>query len=375
MTDKHLLLAGGGHAQVEVLRQWAERPLAGWRVTLLTRDAHSPYSGMLPGVAAGLYRPGDALIDIRALAARAGAALLVDSVLGLDPAARLLRRQGGAPIHYDLLSLNTGATPDLGQVAGAAAHAVPLKPIDALLPRLAALEAEARPGQTIAVVGAGAAGTEMALALAARLGPRGVRLTLVAGVAGLLPGLPAGFRRRARAALAEAAIALLEGEEVAEVTEAGLGFRRRAALRADTVLWATGAAPADWLAESGLARDARGFLLVEPTLQAVGQPAIFAAGDVASFRDAALPKAGAVAVRQGAVLARNLRAAAEGRALEAYRPQRDWLILLATGDGRAIGTRNGLTFAGRWVWWWKDRIDRRFMARYRVSAQTRGERG
>jgi selenide,water dikinase len=373
MTEKHLLLAGGGHAQVEVLRQWAERPLAGWRVTLLTREAHSPYSGMLPGVAAGLYRPGDALIDIRALAARAGAALLVDSVLGLDPVARLLRRQAGEPIRYDLLSLNTGARPDLGQVPGAAAHAVPLKPIDALLPRLAALEARACAGQAIAVVGAGAAGTEMALALAARLGPRGVGLTLVAGGAGLLPGLPEGFRRRARAALAEASIALLEGEEVAEVTEAGLRFRRRAALPADTVLWATGAAPAAWLAESGLARDARGFLLVEPTLQAVGQPAIFAAGDVASLRDAALPKAGVVAVRQGAVLARNLRAAAEGRGLEAYRPQRDWLILLATGDGRAIGTRNGLTFGGRWVWWWKDRIDRRFMARYRVSAETRGE--
>ncbi len=375
MTEKHLLLAGGGHAQVEVLRQWAERPLAGWRVTLLTREAQSPYSGMLPGVAAGLYRPGDALIEIRALAVRAGAALLVDSVVGLDPAARLLRRAGGEPIRYDLLSLNTGVTPDVDQVPGAAAHAVPLKPIDALLPRLAALEAEARPSQAIAVVGAGAAGTEMALALAARLGPRGVGLALVAGGAGLLPGLPARFRHRARAALANAGIALLEGEEVAEVTEAGLRFRRRAALPADTVLWATGAAPAAWLAESGLARDARGFLLVEPTLQAVGQPAIFAAGDVASLRDAALPKAGVVAVRQGPVLARNLRAAAEGRGLEAYRPQRDWLILLATGDGRAIGTRNGLTFGGRWVWWWKDRIDRRFMARYRVSAQARGERG
>jgi selenide,water dikinase len=375
MIQKHLLLAGGGHAQVEVLRQWAERPLAGWRVTLLTREAHSPYSGMLPGVASGLYRPRDALIDVRALAARAGADLLVDSVAGLDATARLLRRQGGEPIRYDLLSINTGATPDLGAVPGAVAHAVPLKPIDALLPRLAALEAQARPGHAIAVVGAGAAGTEMALALAARLGPRGVRLTLVAGGAGLLPGLPEGFRRRARAALSAADVALLEGEEVAEVTEAGLRFRRRESLPADTVLWATGAAPAAWLAESGLARDARGFLLVEPTLQAVGQPAIFAAGDVASLRDAALPKAGVVAVRQGLVLARNLRAAAEGRGLEPYRPQPDWLILLATGDGRALGTRNGFTFGGRWVWWWKDRIDRRFMARYRVSAETRGESG
>jgi selenide,water dikinase len=163
MAERHLVLAGGGHAHVEVLRQFARRTLAGWRITLVTREVHSPYSGMLPGVAAGLYRAQQALIDTRALAARAGATLLVDSVDALDPDARLLRRAGGAPIAYDLLSLDTGATPDLSRVPGAARHALPLKPIDALLPRLAALVDAARPGQCLAVVGAGAAGTEMAL--------------------------------------------------------------------------------------------------------------------------------------------------------------------------------------------------------------------
>lgn len=364
MRGGHLLLVGGGHAHVEVLRQLARRPIAGWRVTVLTRELHSPYSGMLPGVAAGLYRPAEALIDMRALASRAGAELVLDSVTGLDPAARLLRRVAGAPLSYDLLSLNTGARPDVSRVPGAAAHAVPLKPIDALLPRLAALEAQARAGQTVAVVGAGAAGTEMALALAHRLGPRGVRLVLVAGAAGLLPALPAGMRRRAAAALAAAGVSLLAGEDVAEVTPAALLFAVGPMVAADIVLWATGAAPAAWLAESGLARDPRGFLLVRPTLQAAGQDAVFVAGDVASLIHAPLPKAGVFAVRQGPVLARNLRAAAEGRALESYRPQRDWLVLLATGDGRAIGTRNGLVFDGRWVWWLKDRIDRGFMARY-----------
>lgn len=364
MTEKHLLLAGGGHAQVEVLRQLSAHPLPGWRVTLLTRERLSPYSGMLPGVAAGLYRPEQALIDIGALAARAGAAVIHDSVTGLDPATQLLRRAGGAPIGFDLLSINTGATPDLARVPGAGAHAVPLKPIDALLPRLEALEERASAGQAIAVVGGGAAGVEMALALAARLGPRGVRLALVAGASGLLPGLPAALVRRARTALGTAGVTLAEGEEVAEVTAEGLRFRNRPALRAKTVLWATGAAPAAWLADSGLARDGRGFLLVGPTLQSVTHPAIFAAGDVASLLPAALPKAGVFAVRQGPVLAHNLRAAAEGRALRRYEPQRAFLMLLATGDGRAIGTRGGWVFGGRWAWWWKDRIDRRFMARY-----------
>ena len=361
---KHLLLAGGGHAHVEVLRQLAQHPIAGWRVTLLTREEHSPYSGMLPGVAAGLYQPGQALIDTRALSSRAGAELVLDSVEALDPAARLLHRAGGPPLAYDLLSIDTGATPDLAGVPGAAAHALPLKPIDALLPRLEDLFAEARSGQVAAVVGAGAAGTEMALALAARLGPRGVRVVLVAGTSGLLPGMPGGMRRRMAAALAARGVELRQGEDVAEVAQGALRFSTGNTLPADAVLWATGAAPAAWLARSGLTRDGRGFLQVEPTLQAVGQPAVFAAGDVASLLPTPLPKAGVFAVRQGPVLARNLRAAAEGRALESYAPQRAWLVLLSLGDGHALGTRNGVVFGGRWVWWWKDWIDRRFMARY-----------
>jgi selenide,water dikinase len=368
MAERNLVLAGGGHAHVEVLRQLAADPIPGWRVTLVTRELHSPYSGMLPGVAAGLYRPDQALIDTRALSDRAGATLVLNRVDGLDPAARLLHRADGAPLPYDLLSIDTGATPDTSRTPGATEHAVPLKPIDGLLARLDTLVAEARGGQTVAVVGGGAAGCEMALAMVARLGPRGVGVALVAGETGLLPRMPPALSRRMARALAARGVTLRSGEDVAEVTAHELRFRRSAPLAADMVLWATGAAAAAWLARSGLQRDARGFLSVEPTLQAVGQPAIFAAGDVASLLPEPLPKAGVFAVRQGPVLARNLRAAAQGTPLERYAPQEDWLVLLSLGDGSALGTRNGLVFGGRWVWWWKDWIDRRFMARYQGGA-------
>lgn len=364
---RHLLLVGGGHAHVEVLRRLARRPMPGWRVTLLTREVLSPYSGMLPGVAAGVYRAEQALIDTRALAARAGAALLLDEAQGLDPAARRLRRAGGAPVGYDLLSIDTGATPDLRGTPGAAEFALPLKPIDALLPRLDALLARARPGLRIAVVGAGAAGVEMACALAARLGGQGVQVVLVAGAAGLLPGRPARLVARVAAEAARLGIVLRVGEPVAEVVRDGLVFPRSPPLATDAVLWATGAAAAPWLAATGLPRDAAGFLRVGATLQVEGHEGIFAVGDVAGFAPRPLPKSGVHAVRQGPVLEANLRAVAEGRAPRAYRPQRDALVLLALGDGRAIGTRNGLVASGRWVWWWKDRIDRAFMRRYQAG--------
>jgi len=365
MSDRrHLLLVGGGHAQVEVLRQWAQAPLKGWHVTLLTREALSPYSGMLPGVIAGLYRAEEAMIDARALATRAGAAVILDSATGIDLAARRLHRAGGPHIEFDLLSIDTGATPDMGRTKGAARHALPLKPIDALLPRLDTLLRAARPGMRVAVVGGGAAGVEIALALRTRLPDAAI--LLVAGAAGLLPGFPAGLRARIIRAMTSRRVTLDTGADVQEVTGSALHFADRKILDVDATIWATGAAAAPWLAETGLARDPAGFLRVDEHLRALGHSHIFAAGDVASWADDPLPKAGVFAVRQGPVLAANLRAAAMGHALTRYRPQTRYLTLLSLGDGHAIGTRNGLVAGGRWVWWLKDRIDRTFMARYKA---------
>jgi pyridine nucleotide-disulfide oxidoreductase family protein len=358
--SKHLLLLGAGHAHVEVLRDFARRPMPGLRITVLSRERFSPYSGMLPGVIAGRYAPADALIDAPALTARAGGVFIHDSAVAIEPALRLVRRADGAAIAYDLLSIDIGATPALG-TEGAAEHAIPVKPIDALLARLGAI-AQAR---SFAVVGGGAAGFEVALALRARHGTAPV--TLVAGLLGLLPGLPEGARRRAAAALARHDIALAEGHPVARVEAGALHFGSRPPIRAEALLWCTGAAAPALLAASGLPCDAEGFLDVQAGLDVPGHPEIFAAGDAAHFLPHHLPKAGVYAVRAGPVLAGNLRRAAAGEDPRPFRPQREALLLLSTADGRAIGTRNGFVVQGGWVWRWKDHIDRAFMRRYSVS--------
>ena len=142
----------------------------------------------------------------------------------------------------------------------------------------------------------------------------------------------------------------------------------------DVVLWATGAEAHDWQRDpsrrGALAVDGEGFVRIDSQLRSVSHPQVFASGDCASWSDHALPKAGVHAVRMGSVLARNLRAALVGPAdagpLEAYRPQRQFLALLATGDGRAIASRGVFGAEGAWAWRWKDRIDRRFLERFRV---------
>ncbi len=364
---RDVVLVGCGHAHVAVLRRFGMRPVPGVRLTLVTPELDVPYSGMLPGVVEGHYRADEAAIDAGPLARFAGARLYATRATGLDPQRRLLRCAGRPDVPYDLLSLDIGAAPALAAVPGAAEHAVPVKPIAGLVPRLEAVLARLHAGEgaRLAVVGGGAGGVELAFALERRLARAagGPGLLLVTGRGGLLPGLPARLRARVRALLAERGVAVEAGPVVA--VEAGwLVLADGTRTRADEALWTTAAGPAPWLRETGLALDDAGFLAVDAALRVGGRGDVFAAGDTAAFGPRAIARSGVHAVRAGPVLAHNLRAALMGEALRPYRPQRHALVLLSTGDRQAIGTRNGVVVRGGWVWRWKDRLDRRFVARF-----------
>ncbi len=370
---RHLLLVGAGHASIAVLRDLARAPHPGLRVTVLTPSERLSYSGMLPGIVAGGIDPAAGRIDIARLAATAGATLCLDRATGLDPVARRVLRAGGAPLGYDLLALDIGAPP----ASPAADGVIPVRPPDALLAHLPALDAAAsRPAPFhLAVVGGGAAGVELAFALAHRLrarraaagaDPATLSLTLLPGPSGLLPGLP---RRAASlvAARLDACRIALGPPARAGIPQAGqIPLDDGTSLAADAVIWAAGAAAPAWLRGSALALDPAGFVAVAPTLRSRSHDTVFAAGDIAGFGALGVPKSGLYAVRQGPVLAENLRRALAGLPLRRFRPQRAALYLLATGPDHAIGTRNGLVVSGAWVRRWKDRIDRRFIASYAV---------
>jgi selenide,water dikinase len=362
--SRELVLAGGGHAHLGVLRDLARRGTPpGLRVTLVAREAEATYSGMLPGLIAGRFTRENCVVDLRRLARAAGARFIAAEVTGLDRAAgEVLLAGGRPPLRYDLLSLNLGGTP--APVEGAGGHVLALRPFDrflagwdALRARIAAAERPFR----IAVVGAGAAGVEVVLALRQRLG-QGAALALVCRGEAPLPRHAPAARRLAMRALSGAGVAWHGGFEVRRVGQDALQDAASRSLACDIAIWATGAAPPPWLATSGLDLCPRGFIAVDAALRSTNDARIFAAGDCATVLPHARERAGVFAVRQGPPLAANLRRVLAGAAPKPFRPQRHHLALIATGAQRAMAVRGGLATEAAWALRLKDRIDRRWIA-------------
>jgi selenide,water dikinase len=366
-----LVLVGGGHAHIQVLRRWAMAPVSGCRLTLMVDRPVAVYSGMVPGFVAGQYARGDLEIDVRPLARRAGARVIVARVTGLDVPGRRVTLEGRPPIAYDTVSFDVGSTVAGLERPGVRAYAIATRPIGEFVRRVDGVvaAAEARAAFRVVVVGAGAGGVELAFALAARLGRDGGRrreVLLLEGGPTVLPGYAPGAARRVAAAATARGIAIRYGADVERVERDVVHLSGGERVPADAVVWVAGAAALPIFAGSGL-ETIDGFAAIGPTLQCVGRDEVFAVGDCAAWAAGpGLAKAGVYAVRQGPVLAHNLMARARGESLRAYRPQRDFLSLLNLGDGRAIGAKWGLAAEGRFLFSVKDWIDRRFVRRFQV---------
>jgi len=341
---KRLLLIGAGHGHLVVLRSLAEKPLYGTRIMLVTPNARQVYSGMLPGILAGLYRRPEAEIDVAALAERSYVELVQGTVERLDAAHKLAFLRGGDKLGYDLASLNAGSL--IERSIPGAEHALAVKPFEEFLARL-------RLAERVAVVGAGAAGAELAMALRYR----GALVTLYSDKPTLAPRVVQQLKKRKVDYRPGMLVTAIEPGPVVIAGSAHQDF--------DLVLLATGAAPLPWLRQSGLATDERGFVLVHGTLQSVSHPEVLALGDCATLRDSPHPRSGVYAVRHGEALIGNLRHLLAGAAPEPYVPQEKALMLLSCGARYAIAERGAWSAQGRWVWWWKNRIDRHWVASFR----------
>ncbi len=411
-----LVLIGGGHSHAIALRMWGMNPLPGVRITLISDVTHTPYSGMLPGHIAGFYNYDQSHIDLRPLANFAGAQFYCDRAVGLDLANNRVICANRPPVAFDILSIDIGSTPATLSVPGAADYAIPAKPVPNLLHHWHQLTEELQVGSTtatekslqIGIVGGGAGGVELALSMSARLNqilrsqnrpnpqnPQNrpncpnFQIHLFQRSPEILPTHITYVRNKLQKILTQRGINLNLSESVIRVeshspadgglpcSPAPLPLRSSApspvtvychsglTVECDRLFWVTEASAPSWLREAGLSTDADGFIKVRNTLQSISHSHIFATGDIATAIDRPRPKAGVFAVRQGKPLYENLRRILQGQPLKPFKPQKNFLTLIGTGEGSAIASRGAFGLGpSPLLWLWKDWIDREFMEKF-----------
>ena len=358
-----LVLVGGGHAHALVLRKWGMNPLPGARLTVINPGPTAPYTGMLPGHVAGHYSRDTLEIDLVRLCRFAGARLILAHATDIDRTARLITVEGQGPIAYDVASIDIGITAEMS-IAGFADHAVGAKPLDIYAQRWrdfvsATTQGTATP--TVAVIGGGVAGCELALAMSHALQQAGVKPAVTVIEAGpQISGVGDTARRKLLSAMSQAGIALRTDARVTQVTASQVMLDRQEPVQAALTVGAAGAFPHGWLARTDLPL-IDGFIETTPDLSIKGDTSVFAVGDCAAMPFAPRPKAGVFAVRAAPVLHHNLRAALTGGARKIFKPQKNYLKLISFGGKSAMAEKFGFAVSGPLLWRWKDRIDRAFM--------------
>ena len=376
---KNVVLVGGGHAHALLLRSWAMKPVAGVRLTVINPAPTAPYTGMLPGFIAGHYSRDELDYDLVRLARFSDARFLLGIVSDIDRDNRTITVEGRPPIPYDICSINIGVTSAIRSLPGFAEHAIAAKPLGLLAARWDRFVDEAKTRATaartsgagtaqpsVAVIGGGVGGCELAMAMAFRLRQDGHEPNIsVIDRSLVLDELDPTARREVRRTMTDLGVVVREHTSVDavgadHVVTSTNGTTQE--LPSDLVIGAAGATPFRWVSELGLATT-DGFIDVGPTLQTITDPNVFAVGDCAHLTWDPRPKAGVFAVREAPYLLNNIQALLQGRKLESYDPQADFLKLISLGRRSAGSYKFGRFNKGPAMWRLKDQIDKRFMTK------------
>ncbi len=387
LAKNQIVLIGIGHTNAHIVRMWKMRPIPNCQLVCISDHPIATYSGMLPGVLSGQYIPAEMEIDLVRLCRSTGCRLVVSEFDAIDRKKKRIRFPDRADLEYDWLSIGIGSQPSFdGVQVRDTASLVTIKPMQTFLERLSSRIVQAGSLNTAKVrcliVGGGLGSIEAALCLANRKSkfndkvlnhqqlPKalnatsGLDITLLTASSQPGKGMTASAIRRIERALAKSEVRLITNERVSAIDAGGVVTESGKKLEAEIVVWATAAIAKSEMERTSLELDNRGFAKTRSTLQSVADDSIFVVGDSGSMVESPTDKAGVFAVRQGPVLWKNLNQIVEGKPLESYVPQQDFMKLINVGDGTAIGQIRGRSFGGRFAWWLKDRIDRKFMAMY-----------
>ena len=367
--NKHLVLVGGGHAHMTVLKHLDRFGDKGHSVTLISPTTHHYYSGMGPGLLSGTYRPQDVRFHVKKMAEDRSATFVFGKVVRVDPENRLLETDTEEKVEYDIVSFNTGSQIPSENISKTAKNIFPVKPIENLLAaRNAIMERINVEDLRLAVVGGGSAGIELAGNLRQLIieNDGSARITLFAGRR-LLGSLPEKARKYAYQAMSDSQIAVIEGNRVKQINDGHLITSDGRKYSADCILLAWGIKPSRLFRDSEIPTDPAGGLLVNEYLQSVKYPEVFGGGDCIGFQQKPLDKVGVHAVSENPILYHNLSAAMEGGEMKPFVPRERYLLILNVGGSKGIYWSENWMWRGRLAFYLKDYLDRKFVREFQVS--------
>lgn len=364
MNDKTVILAGGGHAHVHLLKQWRKKRRSKVKTILISPQRHQYYSGMISGFIEGIYDLEEIRIDLERLCEWAGVQFIPDAVLKIEPGSKQIVTASGTSFPYDSLSLNVGSYTGTMDIPGAKEHAFLLKP-DYQMSELKRICLE---DSKLVIVGGGLSGAELGFGMLASRKERNIKAPITVISAGKFLG-KYGYRVQQKAAeiAMDKGLHIVEGASVVRVLPKQAVLSTGETEAFDRLVWLTGPTAPPFIAQSGLRVDSEGYLLVNDNLQSVGDPAIFGAGDCITFASwPELHKAGVYAVREAPILLNNVYRYLSGGHLTAYRPQSEYLSILSTGNREGLLQYRGAAFHGKWYCTLKRFIDTSFIQKYKV---------
>ena len=258
---KDVVLVGGGHSHIQVLEAFAAEPLRNARVSVVVDTPIAVYSGMVPGFVAGQYTAEELEIDVRPLARRANARVIIKRAVGIDAQQRNVLLEDQSVVSYDVASFDIGSIVIGLDIPGVREHAMPTRPIDAFVRRIDALVEDARHWKSdgafrVVVIGGGAGGVELAFTLQQRLARDAavdVRVMLVDNSDRILKRFPDSLVRRVERLLKARGIEIRCNRKVTAVKAEGVTFADGDEIACDALIWVTGSICQPIFRESGLA--------------------------------------------------------------------------------------------------------------------------
>ena len=368
--NKQLVLIGGGHANVQVLRKLCMNRYKGLNAVLISESYGAIYSGMTPGYIEKLYSLDEITIDLQRLCFNAGATFIKDKVVRIDEKNQILYLNDNPSIKFDLLSINSGSNSDKQTIKiENDSKVISVKPINNLVSKINLIDEiiEKSSQKKVSIIGGGVASFELSFALHKRYHGN-ISLEIISKHLLEEKNLNKSSINKIKKILKNMGINLISKQAIA-INNSEIKVDDEDVIYSDLILLSTGASLPKWLAQSKLDKD-ENFIAVNQHLQSLNFKNIFVSGDAASIQNFKRPKSGVMAVRQGEMLRDNLFLFLQNKSLKKFQPQKNWLYLIGTYKYSAILNYFNFSFEGKWCWVLKKLIDLNFMKKFYFPGQT-----